>query len=318
MYEQHAAVFLYATSPVHMGAGQAIGVIDNPIQRERHTRHPSLAGSGLKGAARHAWKQLGGSEEHLSILFGPESGAKELHAGAVSFGDAQLVAFPVRSLVGGYVYVTSPLALARAQRLLRAMGITVSDDWDAQAWADVAEGQCVTCCNSELLRKGQKLHLEVFEFDNVADDAAAKRLGRVAEQLANWALGGELENKVPQFFRDKLTKHLVLLNDTDFAYFVEHGTLVEPHVRINPNTGTADEGGLFYTENLPPESIMLSCLMVSRARNGANGLDAKAVMQQCCTALDGSLLQVGGDATTGRGLVWMRVLRKETNEEAAQ
>jgi CRISPR-associated protein Cmr4 len=39
MFEQKAAVFLYAVSPVHMGAGQAIGVIDNPIQRERHTRN---------------------------------------------------------------------------------------------------------------------------------------------------------------------------------------------------------------------------------------------------------------------------------------
>ena len=33
MFEKHAALFLYAVSPVHMGAGQAIGVIDNPIQR---------------------------------------------------------------------------------------------------------------------------------------------------------------------------------------------------------------------------------------------------------------------------------------------
>jgi CRISPR-associated protein Cmr4 len=29
MFEQQAAVFVYATSPVHMGAGQALGVIDN-------------------------------------------------------------------------------------------------------------------------------------------------------------------------------------------------------------------------------------------------------------------------------------------------
>jgi CRISPR-associated protein Cmr4 len=31
MFEKHAAVFLYAVSPVHMGAGQAIGVIDNRV-----------------------------------------------------------------------------------------------------------------------------------------------------------------------------------------------------------------------------------------------------------------------------------------------
>ena len=34
MFEKKAAVFLYAVSPVHFGAGQAIGDIDNPMQRD--------------------------------------------------------------------------------------------------------------------------------------------------------------------------------------------------------------------------------------------------------------------------------------------
>jgi hypothetical protein len=171
MFEQQAAVFVYATSPVHMGAGQALGVIDNPIQRERHTRHPSMAGSGLKGAARHAWAQLGGSAAHLEVLFGPESDASELHAGAVSFGDAQLVAFPVRSLRGGFVYATCALALARAGRLLKAVGQTLDD---ARELPMVAEGRCVVS-NDALLREG-RLHLEVFEYTRLV----AWLRGRVA------------------------------------------------------------------------------------------------------------------------------------------
>ena len=58
----------------------------------------------------------------LSRLFGPEGQSDNLHAGAVSFGDAQLVAFPVRCAKQGYVYITSPLALARAARLLALLG----------------------------------------------------------------------------------------------------------------------------------------------------------------------------------------------------
>src|SRR5690554_3353742 len=60
MFEKAAALFLYTVSPVHMGAGQAVDVIDNPIQRERHTRHPCFAGSGIKGALRHGYEALGG------------------------------------------------------------------------------------------------------------------------------------------------------------------------------------------------------------------------------------------------------------------
>ena len=107
MFQAHAALFLYATSPVHMGAGQAFGLIDNPIARERHSEHPVFPGSGLKGAIRHRFHALPGwsdgptGERLLDRLFGPESQSGTLHAGAVSLGDAQLVAFPVRSVKEG-------------------------------------------------------------------------------------------------------------------------------------------------------------------------------------------------------------------------
>ena len=138
MFEKHAALFLYAVSPVHMGAGQAVGVIDNPIQRERHTGHPCFAGSGIKGAVRHGFTAIGGDATLIDRLFGPDAGSSELHAGAVSFGDAQLVALPVRSLKNGYVYATCPQALSRAQRLLGLIGVKA--DWPALA---VAEGGCL-------------------------------------------------------------------------------------------------------------------------------------------------------------------------------
>lgn len=294
MFEKTAAVFLYALSPVHMGAGGAVGVIDNPIQRERHTRHPSFAGSGIKGAVRHGFRALGGEAHLADLLFGPESRSDQLHAGAVSFGDAQLVVFPVRSLKNGYVYATCPQALARARRLLGLLG--AAQDWSIP---DVQEGQCLVG-NAELLADG-KLYLEAFEYAG----RTAEDLGVTARALATLALP---HSDAYGFFRDKLAADLVLLSDTDFAYFAEHATLVEPHVRINDETGTADNGGLFYTENLPPESLMLAPLMASASREGRGQLDAATVMAKVSNALHGKTLQVGGNATTGRGLVVATVL----------
>ena len=155
MFEKHAAVFLYAVSPVHMGAGSAVGVIDNPIQREKHTGHPCFAGSGIKGAVRHGFTAIDGDEKLIDGLFGPDSNNPELHAGAVSFGDAQLVALPVRSLKGGYVYATCPQALSRAQRLLSLIGVAAN--WPALT---VAEGQCLIA--NPALMSVDKLHLESF------------------------------------------------------------------------------------------------------------------------------------------------------------
>jgi CRISPR-associated protein Cmr4 len=294
MFEKHAAVFLYAVSPVHMGAGQAIGVIDNPIQRERHTEHPCFAGSGIKGAVRHGFEALGGDKNRLDRLFGPDAGSSELFAGAVSFGDAQLVCLPVRSLKGGFVYATCPQAIARAQRLLALIGVTVQ--WPALP--AVRDGHCLLA-NATLL-SGDKLHLEAFEYAaQDKNNAAVKAIGADLAAKALPAGNGYT------YFAGKLKTDLVVLCDTDFAYFARNAMLVEPHVRIDPNAGTAKEGGLFYTENLPPESLLVAPMLASQTRTGRkeDHLDAVAVMVQIKTVIDGKLLQIGGDATTGRGLV---------------
>lgn len=302
MFEKHASVFLYAVSPVHMGAGQAIDVIDNPIQREKHTGHPCFAGSGIKGAVRHSFKALAKDKHQEDVmdglvktLFGPESGGNDLHAGAVSFGDAQLVALPIRSLKGGYVYATCPQALARAQRLLMLTG--AKSNWPA---LNVAEGNCLLT-NPRLL-SDDKLHLEAFEYTaKISEELAA-----TAADIAAKALPQQAEY---EFFREKLADDLIVLSDTDFAYFAKNAMLVEPHVRIDPETGTASDGGLFYTENLPPESIMIAPLMASQTRTGQGAeVPAETVMEQIKGVIDDKLLQIGGDATTGRGLVVAHVV----------
>lgn len=295
MFQQQAAVFFYAVSPVHMGAGQAIGLIDNPIQRERHTHHPCFAGSGIKGAVRHGFEAIGGDKTLIDRLFGPESGSSDLHAGAVSFGDAQLVALPVRSLKGGYVYATCPQALARAQRLLALSGAAAS--WPALT---VEPSHCLLA-NPELL-SGDKLHLEAFEYTA----KVSQQLPALSTDLAARALPADAAYA---FFAEKLKTDLVVLSDTDFGYFAKHAMLVEPHVRIDATTGTAADGGLFYTENLPPESLLVAPLMASQTRTGEkDDVDAAGVMAKVRNVLDGTLLQIGGDATTGRGLVLAKVV----------
>lgn len=305
MFEKKSIVFLYAVSPVHMGAGTAVGIVDNPIQRERHTGHPCFSGSGIKGAVRHGFASLGGDCELIDQIFGPESNSGDLHAGAVSFGDGQLVAFPVRSLRGGYVYATCPQALARTQRLLTMAGIEAN--WAIPA---VSEGDC-RVINERLLKDETKLHLEAFEFADRGDanGNGTDKLRMIAERFAELAFP---DDSGYEFFRDKLKKDLVLLSDTDFAYFCEHATLVEPHVRIDDTTGTAKDGGLFYTENLPPESLLIAPLLAGGSRKQPSGgdnpaLTADEVLFKLRNAIDGKPLQIGGDATTGRGLIVARV-----------
>uniref|UniRef100_A0A832EDS6 Type III-B CRISPR module RAMP protein Cmr4 n=1 Tax=Desulfacinum infernum TaxID=35837 RepID=A0A832EDS6_9BACT len=156
-------------TPVHMGAGQALGIIDNPIQRERSTDHPYLAGSGIKGAFRHAARGLWAQENGLlDRVFGPEHDGSD-HAGAISFADAQLVAFPVRSLKGVYVYATSPLALQRLARLAGVAGIALP----SFSCPSLRDDEAVVL-NKKVLASGRersRLILESYAFTPVAGDA---------------------------------------------------------------------------------------------------------------------------------------------------
>lgn len=300
MFEQSRLLFLYAVSPVHMGAGQALGVIDNPIQRERHTDHPMAAGSGLKGALRHHLERVWDKNTVLS-LFGPESNASD-YAGCVSFGDAQLVAFPVRSLKRAFVYAVSPVSLARLKRLAVLSGIDTG--WSVP---EVATDHALVA-DSEVLSNG-RLVLEAFDF--ASGESAELKI--IAQWLADNALPA---GPAHEHFRNKIITDLVLLPDDAYSHFVRNATVVEAHVRINDDTGTADEGGLFYTENLPPESLLVSPVLASLERTSQKGrqgeaMTAEAVMQTLTKGngrpgLDGAFIQMGGDATTGRGQVVLR------------
>ena len=52
MFENTSIAIMYAVSPCHAGSGSSLGVVDLPIQRERHTNWPMIQSSGVKGAFR--------------------------------------------------------------------------------------------------------------------------------------------------------------------------------------------------------------------------------------------------------------------------
>jgi CRISPR-associated protein Cmr4 len=303
MFEAKKLVFYYATSPVHMGAGQAVGAIDNPIQREVHTAHPLIAGSGIKGALRHhLQRQWNGNGDWIRRLFGPETAQASEHAGALSFTDAAVVAFPVRCAKRAFVYATCATALARLKRFAEAASIPC--EWSIEAPPASSD--------KAIAGREERLLLEVFEFEAEASENVAS----IGQWLAQHALP---ESETHGYFRQKLSSDLVVLTEEAFGHFVRHATVVEPHVRINNDSGTADPGGLFYTECLPPETLLAGLALASierisaaRAREGGKPEPAEAILGRLfgsaseAKGVDGNLVQFGGDATTGRGLVLLK------------
>src|SRR5207253_4223138 len=52
--QEKELLFLHAQTALHPGSGAALGTVDLPVQRERHTQWPTIASSALKGVLRDA------------------------------------------------------------------------------------------------------------------------------------------------------------------------------------------------------------------------------------------------------------------------
>jgi CRISPR-associated protein Cmr4 len=308
-----ALLFLHAQTSLHPGSGTALGVVDLPVQRERHTQWPLIPGSALKGILRDACREKarlkpehGGDrrkaneqDAELVAAFGPGKigGENSSHAGALSVSDARILAFPVRSLRGVFAWVTCPAVLQRLTRDLSLAGqsdATSVPKFDAQQREQAA---CVAGSPVVLTDGGvKKLVLEEFEFTCVAD------AGPVAQWLADRAVADD-------FTQERLRSHCVVLQDDDFGHFVRHATEVSARIGLDYEKKTVKEGALFYQEFLPPETLFYSLVFANESRYQGHPMAADVVLEYLQERLtEMRVLQVGGDETTGKGLCAVRLI----------
>lgn len=277
---------LNALSALHVGVGQAVGVVDLPIARAKATNLPIVPGSALKGVLRDEFTD----PKQQTTLFGPEKiGEGESgHASALAFGDAHLLLLPVRSMAGVVAFVTCPFVLTRyAADLQRA-------DKKKDAPTVLGSGQGAQVCNETKLKaNGNMLVLEDLDLQavNGAQDWAdfiAKQL-YPAEADIHWA---------PLF-----KQHFAIISDDDFSFLADTSTEIRARIRIDDSRGVVQKGALWYEENLPAESVLWGVIAAGVARDDSK-LTQEQVMSAFATAIGADkTIQIGGKATVGRGLV---------------
>ena len=228
-----ALLFIHAQTSLHPGSGTALGVVDLPIQRERHTQWPVIPGSALKGILRDACRRKAGNNGELFAVFGPETVEADKHAGALTLTDARILAFPVRSLRGVFAWVTCKAVLERLNRDLKVAGqLAIS----LNLKLDKEEAVCPD--NSPLLVDGDRLVLEEFEFKQ------KEKAGLISEWIGIRAVGDTAT-------QDRIKSHLVVLYDDDFTHFVRHATEIVARIGLDYERKTVKAGALFYQECLP-------------------------------------------------------------------
>ncbi len=284
-------LLIFTRTPLHVGAGSSVGAIDQPIQRERHTGFPIIPGTSLKGSFADHWndtlelndkgEKVRGASSDAAWLFGSDD-AHNACAGALSFSEARLLAFPIRSAKGGYAWITCPMLLQRASR----DGLLTLESVASLKEPKDDEAQFVL--GGPLDLPSGKLVLEEYCFSQAGIPPSG-----LAEQLA--AL-------VDDVLWKSIKDRLVILSNGTMSHFVTTTCEVAQHVRISDETGTAEDGALFNQENVPSDTLFYSQLLISRGRGSRKGSSQDEALHAFSAKIDASkVFQFGGDASTGLG-----------------
>ncbi|MGH3842087.1 MAG: type III-B CRISPR module RAMP protein Cmr4 [Pseudonocardiaceae bacterium] len=291
---------LLAETPVHAGGPESLAAVDLPIQREAATGLPVIWGQSLKGALRQAWRdaKLPGQEAAFGSpppreASGAEGSAGEgaLTKGAISIGDAQLVLFPAATMREVFGWVTAPLLLSRLGRKLRLLGTDPGAAFTVPAIDGVGLGS--------LGWEGRQVIGPFLQ--NIECDARAATIGRILAGLVcpdgDAAFG---------FTRRKLAADVLVVEDSTIDGLARMGTDVVARVQLEEGSKKVGNGP-FYSEHLPAETV-LAALLTGSAEH----------LTRLATLLDGQPIQLGGDETIGKGVLWCRVHSTESSAAAIQ
>ncbi len=297
MFKLAKPLFIHAVTPIHVGCGSDLGVVDLPIQRERHTSFPKIEASSLKGAIREAFEERMGEKE-IDILFGPEDAGNEGFAGAMGFSDARILLFPVKSVKGVFAWITCPYVLRRFKEDLE---LCRGNDGLLQALKNIKEN---TISSGNILIN-EKVILEEYAFSVSNNNSTRNIANKISEVLG-----------IPD-----IADKMVILKDDDFRDLVNLSTEVITRIKIDNETGTVQTGALFTEELLPAETVMYSIVFSSKAflskdkRKEYSSVEflkeddeENSIMSFFAKTIeDLKVIQIGGDATLGKGIVNVKI-----------
>ncbi len=275
---------LYAETPIHAGSGSDIGIVDLPIQRERHTDHPVIWSSSLKGAIRDYSRKASIKDENS--LFGPEDVKKpeDAYAGSLAFSDAKILAFPTRSVKVPFVWITCPMVWGRYSQIVPQSTTAISPNLDFKD--NEAFVSSAACLDSG------KVFIEEFSLKAIED----KNVKLISEYIANKIIP---QDQTYDYLRGHVKNALVVVKDELFTFFAKNLTEVNPRIRIDPQTGVVKEGALWSEEDLPEDTIMYFTISYEENDKCKKFVDE----------FDGKRFSVGGNKTIGKGIFTTRRLK---------
>ncbi|GAA5531113.1 type III-B CRISPR module RAMP protein Cmr4 [Herpetosiphon gulosus] len=270
-------IFVHALSPIHAGTGQSVDVIDLPIAREKATNLPYIPGSSVKGVIRDVFNA---EPDQKDRIFGSEQ-----QAGDAIFADQRLLLLPIRSLYGTFAWVTSPYVLSRFVREAQTSKLRPPE---------IKHSELALISQNSVLSYQQKVYLEDLDLEAGPD----------ADAWAGW-LASQLFPDKPDW-QTILKERLCIVPDEIFNFLVTTATEITARIRLEDDTKVVRKGGLWYEEALPAETILAGIVAINDQKGNNNAAEVGDALDQVAKQ---KLIQFGGNATVGRGLCQLTVVR---------
>ncbi|PKL76997.1 MAG: hypothetical protein CVV27_07435 [Candidatus Melainabacteria bacterium HGW-Melainabacteria-1] len=293
-------LLLQTHSGLHTGQPQA----PDRLSRDPESGRPILRPASLLGALRKQirdqlysryqdqsdWKSAANQDEHLTTLFGPpRQPGQAAEPGALAATTGQLLLLPVRSLQGGFTWVSSPGVLAAL-----ALNLATLDLEPLPELPTLHPFEALCHESHAGLLEGQHLLLEELSFQRRGD----------MPKLTSWLSQIGLLGGLP--VAAQLPKHLVLISDTAFDHFMRYATVPMVRGQFDPE-GSQRNQRLQHIEMLPPDAWLYSLL----------NLDGEYDWDPYLASIP-SHLYLGSHRTTGHGLCALSLIPPTpTPQEAA-
>jgi len=281
-------------SGLHCGIGQGISDIDLPTAKESVSGYPFIPGTSLKGVLRD---HLDDQSDIFTTAFGQGSSDRIDFAAALSFTDARLICLPVKSYFGTFAYLTSPYALNLLKKILQENGMLNLPDLPNFPVMATTDSYHASIPENSALRISENLtnKLLLEDLDLLVDDAGSNLADSWADVIAQLICGNDDEGQ--RLFK----AHFAIADDNVLAFLCETALPVATHTRIGEN-GVVEVGALWFEEFVPPEAIFVGTIYSENSKNKNNrNLTATELIDFISNSSINC--QIGGNATTGRGLI---------------
>lgn len=297
MYKDSKTILFKAITPIHAGVGTEIGLIDMPIQREKSSQIPKIEGSTIKGCMRYAYS-IKNNLKNEELLFGSNDGDK---GGVIGFTDARLLLYPIISVKKMFAYITCPYILKRYIEDKCIFNNTTTDLEKIKNLNKITvnNGHYILLSQSESGEKSNKedVVLDVYKFKpSKKEEPLKNEIQCIISKLSNLC---------------EKDKDIYMISDEDFKELILLNREIVTRNKIDRETGVVKKGHLFTEEYLPAESIMYTFQFQNNIFSKEK--DKNNIEQLLSAYKVPTVLQIGGDATIGKGIVKTLVVSKEEN-----